>query len=134
LVSLVLFATLGPSSGLAIVVVALALSGLGMGVSLPATSATMSNELDPSEYGVMSAAQLLATQVGEVAGIQVVLTLQESIARHQGLVNVHVSTELLHSFQIAFWVTVGAAGLAVVSATFMRPLARGSRPVELAVH
>jgi hypothetical protein len=82
----------------------------------------------------MSAAQLLATQVGEVAGIQVVLTLQESIARHQGLVNVHVSTELLHSFQIAFWVTVGAAGLAVVSATFMRPLARGSRPVELAVH
>ena len=82
LLSMVLFATLQPSSGLVIVVVALALSGLGMGVSMPATSATMSNELAESEYGVMSAAQLLASQVGEVAGIQLVLTIQESIARH----------------------------------------------------
>ena len=84
LLSMVLFATLGPSSGLVIILVALALSGLGMGVSMPATSATMSNELAESEYGVMSAAQLLATQVGEVAGIQVVLTIQESIAKQLG--------------------------------------------------
>ena len=75
LVSMVVFATLGPSSGLGIMVVALALSGLGMGVALPATSSTMANEVAASEYGVMSAAQLMATQVGEVAGIQVVLTL-----------------------------------------------------------
>ena len=33
----------------------------------------------------MSAAQLLATQVGEVAGIQAVLTIQESIAKNSGL-------------------------------------------------
>ena len=78
---MILFATLSPSAGLFIILVALALSGLGMGVSMPATSATMSNELAASEYGVMSAAQLLATQVGEVAGIQAVLTIQESIAR-----------------------------------------------------
>ncbi len=83
-VSMVLFATLGASSGLLLVLVALALSGLGMGVSMPATSATMSNELAESEYGVMSAAQLLATQVGEVAGIQLVLTIQESIAKQLG--------------------------------------------------
>ena len=75
---MVLFATLGPSSGLGIILVALALSGLGMGIALPATSSTMANEVAASEYGVMSAAQLMATQVGEVAGIQVVLTLQES--------------------------------------------------------
>ena len=83
--SMVLFATLGASSGLLVILVALALSGLGMGVSMPATSATMSNELAESEYGVMSAAQLLATQVGEVAGIQVVLTIQESISAAFGL-------------------------------------------------
>ena len=82
-------------------VVALALSGLGMGVSMPATSSTMSNEVAESEYGVMSAASLLAAQVGEVAGIQVVLTMQESLARHAGLGNVHHSTELLHSFSVA---------------------------------
>jgi MFS family permease len=124
LASMVLFATLQPSSGLFIIVVALALSGLGMGLALPATSATMANEVLASEYGVMSAAQLMATQVGEVAGIQVVLTLQESLARHAGLENVHQSTELLHSFSVAFWVAAIMAGLGVVCGCFMRPLQR----------
>jgi MFS family permease len=131
LASMAVFATLSPSAGLWLIVIALALSGLGMGVSMPATSATMSNELDPSEYGVMSAAQLLATQVGEVAGIQVVLTLQESIARHAGLGNVHHSTALLHSFQIAFWVGAVMALLAVACAAFMRPMGRGPRSPSL---
>jgi MFS family permease len=124
LVSMVLFATLAPSSGLGIILVALALSGLGMGVALPATSSTMANEVEASEYGVMSAAQLMATQVGEVAGIQVVLTLQESISRHGGLQNVHHSTELLHSFQVAFWVAGLMAALGVACACFMRPMRR----------
>ena len=62
LLSMVLFATLGASSALVVVVLALALSGLGMGVSMPATSSTMSNEVAESEYGVMSAAQLLAAR------------------------------------------------------------------------
>ena len=125
LVSMVVFATLAPSSGLGIIIVALALSGLGMGISLPAASSTMANEVAASEYGVMSAAQLMSSQVGEVAGIQVVLTLQESISRHSGLQNVHHSTKLLHSFQIGFWVAALVAGLAVLCALFMRPLARG---------
>jgi MFS family permease len=129
--SMVLFATLGPSSGILVVLLALALSGLGMGVSMPATSATMSNELVESEYGVMSAAQLLATQVGEVAGIQAVLTIQESIARRSGLGNVHHSTALLHSFSVAFWVGAVVAGLAVVCALFIRSLPRAARAPEL---
>jgi MFS family permease len=129
--SMVLFATLGASSGLLVILVALALSGLGMGVSMPATSATMSNELAESEYGVMSAAQLLATQVGEVAGIQAVLTIQESIARRSGLGNVHHSTALLHSFSVAFWVGAVVAGLSVVCALFIRSLPRGARAPKL---
>jgi MFS family permease len=124
--SMLVFATLGPSSGLGIMVLALALSGMGMGVALPSTSSTMANEVAASEYGVMSAAQLMATQVGEVAGIQVVLTLQESLARHAGLENVHHSTKLLHSFQVGFWVAACMAAAGVVCATFMRPLARGA--------
>jgi MFS family permease len=125
LVSMVLFATLDPGSGLTIVLVALALSGLGMGVALPATSSTMANEVLESEYGVMSSAQLLATQVGEVAGIQVVLTIQESIARHDGLANLHHSTALLHGFQVAFWVGALMAAFGLLCACFMRPMARG---------
>jgi MFS family permease len=132
LASLVLFATLGPSSGLGIIILALALSGLGMGVALPATSSTMANEVAASEYGVMSAAQLLATQVGEVAGIQVVLTLQESIARHSGLGNVHRSPLLLHSFQIGFWVAALMAAAGVACAFFMRPLSRAEPALGVA--
>ncbi len=131
LLSMILFATLSPSAGLLVILVALALSGLGMGVSMPATSATMSNEVAASEYGVMSAAQLLAAQVGEVAGIQAVLTIQESIAKRSGLSNVHHSTALLHSFSVPFWVGAGVAALAVVCALFIRPLSREARATQL---
>jgi MFS family permease len=127
LVSMILFATLSPSAGLFIILVALALSGLGMGVSMPATSATMSNELAASEYGVMSAAQLLATQVGEVAGIQAVLTIQESIARRSGLGAVHHSPALLHSFAVPFWVCSGVAAAAVFCGLFIKSLPRDAR-------
>jgi MFS family permease len=128
--SMILFATLSASAGLVLILVALALSGLGMGVSNPATSATMSNELRESEYGVMSAAQLLAAQVGEVAGIQAVLTIQESIARRSGLGNVHHSTALLHSFSVAFWVGAGAAAVAVVCGLFIRSMPRDQRTAQ----
>ena len=130
LLSMILFATLSESAGLLIILVALALSGLGMGVSNPATSATMSNELAASEYGVMSAAQLLATQIGEVAGIQAVLTIQESIARRSGLANVHHSTALLHSFSVAFWVGAAMAALAVVCGLFIRSMPRTTRNAQ----
>jgi MFS family permease len=133
LLSMVIFATLGASSAIIVVVVALALSGLGMGVSMPATSSTMSNELAESEYGVMSAAQLLAAQVGEVAGIQLVLTIQETIAKNSGLGNVHHSTALLHSFSVPFWVGTFVAALAVVCALFIRPLPRSARAAQLLV-
>ncbi len=124
LLSMILFATLTVSSGLVIILIALALSGLGMGVSMPATSATMSNELAASEYGVMSAAQLLASQVGEVAGIQVVLTIQESLARHA---TPDHGGSVLHSFSVPFWVGAGAAALSVVCALFIRPMTRRVR-------
>jgi hypothetical protein len=55
------------------------------------------------------------------------LTLQESLARHAGLENVHHSTKLLHSFQVGFWVAAFMAAAGVVCATFMRPLARGAQ-------
>jgi MFS family permease len=132
LLSMVIFATLGASSAVVVVVVALALSGLGMGVSMPATSSTMANEVAESEYGVMSAASLLAAQVGEVAGIQIVLTIQESIAKNEGLSNVHHSTALLHSFSVPFWVGTAVAALAVVCALFIRPLRRPARAPQLA--
>ena len=72
----------------------------------------------------------VATQVGEVAGIQAVLTIQESIARRSGLANATHSTALLHSFSVAFWVGAGAAALAVVCALFLRSMPRADRKAQ----
>jgi MFS family permease len=122
--SLGLFALLEPSSGAWLVIIALALSGLGMGVAMPSSSSVMANEVKVSEFGVMSAAQLLAMQVGEVAGIQVLETVQQSIARRRGLAHAHPGPALLATFHTSFVIgtCVGLVGL--VAATFMRSVPR----------
>jgi hypothetical protein len=45
---------------------------------------------------------------------------------------VHQSTALLHSFSVPFWVGTFVAGLAVVSALFIRSLPRAARTAPLA--
>jgi len=125
--SMVLFALLTPSSTIAVVVLALALAGMGMGVALPATSATMANEVDASEYGIMSAAQLLATQVGEVAGIQVLQTIQLSSAQRHVARGVTTAGALIGSFRVAFVVGAGVAVLGVACAAGIRDTPRPGR-------
>lgn len=122
--SLALFALLQPSSGEWVVAIALALSGLGMGVAMPSSSSVMANEVKVSEFGVMSAAQLLAMQVGEVAGIQVLETVQQSIARRRGLLHAHPGPALLGTFHLSFVIgaCVGAVGL--VAAGFIHSVPR----------
>ena len=77
-VSMVVFTQLGASPSLVVILVALALSGVGIGLATPSTAASASNEVAPDELGVMSAAQQLITQIGIVAGIQVMVTVQAS--------------------------------------------------------
>jgi MFS family permease len=124
LASMVLFALLSPSATLTVIVLALCLSGLGMGVASPSTSSTMANEVDASEFGVMSAAQQLAMQVGEVAGIQVLQSVEESSARSAGLSTLHHTPALLPSFHHAFWVGAGVAVVGTVCAAGMRSAQR----------
>lgn len=129
--SLALFALLQPSSGAWVVVVALALSGLGMGVAMPSSSSAMANEVKVSEFGVMSAAQLLAMQVGEVAGIQVLETIQQSIARRRGLAHAHPGAALLATFHTSFVIGACVAAVGLGAATFMRsvPRRRGRKSI-----
>lgn len=122
--SLGLFALLQPSSGAWMVAIALALSGLGMGVAMPSSSSAMANEVKVSEFGVMSAAQLLAMQVGEVAGIQVLETVQQSIARRRGLAHAHPGPALLATFHTSFVIGACVAVIGLVAATFMRAVPR----------
>jgi len=125
--SLALFALLTPSSGALLVVLALAMSGLGMGVAMPSTSSAMANEVRASEFGVMSAAQLLAMQVGEVAGIQVLVTVHQALVRRAHLTNAKPGASLLDTFHLPFAVGAGVAALGLVAAIFVRDVPRPLR-------
>jgi MFS family permease len=109
--SMLVFTQLGAQPSLVVILVALALSGVGNGLATPSTAASASNEVAPDELGVMSAAQQLITQIGIVAGIQVMVTVQASG---------HGSVGSLASFHRAYAVGAVGAVLAGVCALFMR--------------
>ncbi len=122
--SMGVFALLGPSSGTWLVIVALALSGLGMGTAMPSTSSVMANEVLVSEFGVMLAAQLLAMQVGEVAGIQVLETVRQSLVHRRHLGSALPGRSLLATFHLPFEIGAGVAALGLVSSFFIRSVPR----------
>jgi len=123
--SLGLFALLQPSSGAWLVAIALALSGLGMGVAMPSSSSVMANEVQTSEFGVMSAAQMLAMQVGEVAGIQVLETIQQALVHRRGLSAARPGPALLATFQLPFEIGAAVGAVGFVAALFFRSIPRG---------
>ncbi len=116
--SMLVFTQLGAEPSLAVILVALALSGIGIGIATPSTAASASNEVAADELGVMSAAQQLITQIGVVAGIQVMVTVQAS--GHGGVGS-------LASFHRAYAVGAVVAALAGVSGWFMRDTPRRNR-------
>ena len=122
--SLGLFALLHPTSGAWIVAVALALSGLGMGVAMPSTSSVMANEVKTTEFGVMSAAQMLAMQVGEVAGIQVLETIQQALVHRRGLTHAKPGPALLATFHLPFLIGAGVGAIGLASSLFIRSVPR----------
>ena len=126
-ISMLVFTQVGPHPSVLLFVVALALSGLGNGVSSPAPAASAANEVAHDELGVMSAAQLLITQIGIVAGIQVMVTVQA--AGHGGAGS-------LASFHRAYLVGALVALVAVVCGLFVKDTPRGKAgaPVEAALH
>lgn len=108
--SMVVFALLDTRSPVFILIVALALSGLGLGIASPAIAASVANSVDESRLGVASAAQQLMTQVGIVAGIQLMQTIKASTA----------ASGVAGSFANAYWTGAGVALLGAVAATFVR--------------
>lgn len=129
--SLGVFALLAPRSSVWVVGLGLALSGLGMGVVGPSTSSVMANEVNPGEFGVVAAAQLLAMQVGEVAGIQVLETVRQALVRQRRLGHAGPGASLLSTFRAPFAIGAGVAAAGLVASLFVRsvPRARG-RPAR----
>jgi MFS family permease len=99
----------GASSDLAIVG-ALSLSGIGLGMASPSLAASVANAVADERLGSASAAQQLMGQVGAVAGIQVMKTVQ---AAREGAVG------LVPSFGDAYYVGGAVCLLAVLCGAFV---------------
>ena len=125
--SMFALASLAPGDGDAVIVGALALSGLGMGASAPAMAATIANAVDERDLGIAGATQQMVNQVGVVIGIQVMQTVQAARAPAVGAVN---------AYGEAYLVGAALAACGVVFATFVRStprtaeLRRGVREAE----
>ncbi|MHB8681686.1 MAG: MFS transporter [Acidimicrobiales bacterium] len=117
--SMAVFALAGHSTGLALVEVAFVLSGIGLGVGQPPLSASVANEFAPEDLGTASASQQLMNQVGTVAGIQVMQTVQASTLRSAGL---------LGSFHDAYLVGGAVALFGVMAAAMTRSTNRRRAP------
>jgi MFS family permease len=109
--SMAVFASVTQSKGLALVEVALVLSGVGMGVASPSLAASVANEFEARDLGVASSSLQLVSQVGAVAGIQVMQTVQSA-----------------GSFHSAFVVGGAVALLGVVGAALSRSTVRHAAP------
>lgn len=115
--SMVGMAMVGLDGSEALIAGALALSGIGLGASMPSMAATIANAVDESDLGVIGAAQQMMTEIGLTAGIQIMQTVQVSREPAVGA---------LASYHQAYLVGAGVAMLGVVCACFVR--SSGAKP------
>ena len=111
IVSMVAFATLRPGTSVIMIIAALGASGLSNGVSMPPISAMVANSADVRHMGSASAALQVANQVGVVAGIQVMETVQASREHIAGVVG---------SFQEAYVAGAIVTIVAVIATLMIR--------------
>lgn len=114
--SMVMFSYVDGGTGDALVIAALVLSGIGLGTSSPSVAASVANSVDEDSLGIASAAQQLVTQVGVVAGIQLMKTVQTT-----------------SSYQDAYMLGAGVALLGVVCSLFVRSARRDDYAVMSAM-
>ncbi|MDQ3146407.1 MAG: MFS transporter, partial [Actinomycetota bacterium] len=114
--SMVCLGLLDGGSSDILVMFSLALSGVGLGASSPSMAATVANAVDPDDLGIAGASQQLIAQVGVVAGIQLMQTVQVARVGADGLVGSYHAAYLLGAL-------VCCGG--IVTAAFIR---RSTRP------
>jgi EmrB/QacA subfamily drug resistance transporter len=93
--SMLAWSQLDPGASNWAVMGALALAGVGLGVSLPSMAASVANAVDEENLGIAGAAQQLLTQVGIVAGIQLAETIQAARQHAVGVVGSYHESYLL---------------------------------------
>jgi EmrB/QacA subfamily drug resistance transporter len=105
--SMLLFVGAVRLDAIGLVFAGLLLSGLGMGTSSPSLVTVVANAVDEHDLGVANAAQQMVAQIGTVAGIQVLATIQGDSAR-------------AGPFVAAYALGAVVAVLAAVAARFVR--------------
>jgi EmrB/QacA subfamily drug resistance transporter len=83
--SMVGLSMVGADSTALLVVVALGLSGVGMGATSPSMAASIANAVEERDLGIAGAAQQMMTQVAAVLGVQILQTVQASRLDVSGL-------------------------------------------------
>jgi MFS family permease len=119
--SMLAFTTVGPSTGLLLMLVALGLSGAGIGMASPAMTSLVANAVDERDLGVAGAMQQLMTQMGAVFGSVVMTSVQQSVGNGE---------PTAESFAAAFRVATLVALIAVVLSSRVTPTPRQPRSVD----
>ena len=118
--SMLAFATVGPNTGMMLMLIALGLSGAGIGMSSPAMTSLVANAVDDRDLGVAGAMQQLMTQLGAVFGSVVMTSVQQSVGNGRPTTG---------SFAAAFLVAAGVALIAVVLSSRVMPTERNVTPL-----
>ncbi|HEX9260689.1 MAG TPA: MFS transporter [Acidimicrobiales bacterium] len=113
--SMVCLSLIGAGTAGWFIAFALALSGIGLGISSPAMGATVANAVDEADLGVAGALQQLMTQVASVVGVTVLQSVQVGTEAASGLVG---------SYGNAFIVAAAVCGAGVACALFIEPTHR----------
>ena len=116
--SMLAFAILGMGSSAIVIVVALGASGLAMGIASPSVSALVAGAADVERMGSASAGMQVASQIGVVAGIQAMESVQVARQHAAGVVS---------SYHDAYLAGGAVAALSVVAAFFIRSVGRPRR-------
>ena len=114
-ISMGVFAAGAQAESVALIVVGLVLSGLGLGASSPSLVSSVANAVDEQDLGVANAAQSMVSQIGVVAGIQVMSTIAGGADE-----TAPYAAAYLVGAAIAF---LGVAGSAFVRSAARRPVA-----------
>jgi MFS family permease len=116
--SMAMFAWAAPDPGTAVVVVALTLSGIGIGAAQPRVAATVANAVDDQDLGIAGATQQLFAHVGTAVGMNLLETVQVASRPAMGLGG---------SYRVAYGVGAAVSAVGLVLATGLRDRADPAR-------
>ena len=114
IISMFVLSSVGVGSSDVVIVVGLALTGVGLGVAGPAMTGLLSSAVAPEDLGTAAAFQQLMPQLGAVAGTTIMTMVHEST----------LSRGVVESFGYALWVGAFAAFLGLIAALRVKPLRR----------